>query len=115
SVVGRRQDVRWASKSVRWRGIRVPFLFGWWLSLGVVIRIHLRRIVFVRSSIDDRLEIEVAMSRRTGSHPLQGVRPPRIPPDTSAPENAPDKVDGEHDLRGDEQNRTPRHKDIHVS
>ena len=63
------------------------------LRLRIVVGVDFRRAVFVRTAVDDRLEVEVAVARRARCHPFQAVGVPRIAAARAAEEHAVDEVD----------------------
>src|SRR5205085_599610 len=70
------------------------------LNLRIKVVGHLRRGILIGPAVDDRLEIEISMSRRAGGGPFQRVGMPRVAPHLLAVENAVDEVHHENDLRG---------------
>ena len=82
------------------------------LGLRVIIFLSFGRTIFIRSAVNDRLEIEIAMSRRAGGLPFQAIRLPGISPRTRPEKHAAKEVDDENDLNPHENERTPA--DEHV-
>src|SRR3954470_1571566 len=80
------------------------------LRLRVVVGFHFGRAVLVRTTVDHRLEVEVAVAWWARRLPFKRVRMPRITTRFGAKENAVEKVDGEDDLRSDHQERANTHE-----
>src|SRR6516162_8022087 len=63
-----------------------------------IIAVCLVSAVLIRPTIDDRGGLEIAMRRRRGSGPFQGVAVPRIPAGRFAAEQAVEEIDDEYEL-----------------
>src|SRR4051794_26930576 len=80
------------------------------LRLRKVISTYFRRTVFIRPAVNHRLEIEVAVARRTGRLPFECVGVPRISTRGRSEEYAVEEIQDEDDLRGYHQHRANGHE-----
>src|SRR4051812_24427515 len=80
------------------------------LSLGVVIGGYFRRAVLVRPAVNNRLEIEVAVSWRARRLPFERVAVPWISPGRRTEKYAVEEIHDKDDLRCHHQNRANRHE-----
>src|SRR5262245_49112920 len=84
------------------------------LCLRVIVFVNFRGVVFVGTTVNDRLKVEVAVTRWARGLPLEAVGVPRVSADALPEEHAVEEINDEENLAGDEQDRRDGHEDVDV-